>query len=99
VMIQGQYGMADEAGNGNFELVVANAEGQVEHWWRDNSNTNFVWTKSATFSSGVSRVIALVEGSFGFDLEIVVLCYDGTIQHFWRDGGGWHAGVTIGTTL
>ncbi len=98
VMIQGQYGMADEAGNGNFELVVANAQGQVEHWWRDNSNTNFVWSKSATFSSGVSRVQALVEGSFGFDLEIVVLCYDGTIQHFWRDNGGWHAGVTIGST-
>jgi hypothetical protein len=98
VMIQGQYGMADEAGNGNFELVVANAQGQVEHWWRDNSNTNFVWSKSATFSSGVSRVLALVEGSFGFDLEIVVLCFDGTIQHFWRDNGGWHAGVTIGST-
>jgi Papain family cysteine protease len=99
VMIQGQFGMENETGNGNFELVVANAQGQVEHWWRDNSNTNFVWSKSATFSSGVSRALALVEGSFGFDLEIVVLCTDGTIQHFWRDNGGWHAGVTIGATL
>jgi hypothetical protein len=99
VMIQGQYGMADETGNGNFELVVANTEGQVEHWWRDNSNTKFIWSKSATFSSGVSRVLALVEGSFGFNLEVVVLCLDGTIQHFWRDNGGWHAGVTIGSTL
>lgn len=98
VMIQGQFGTSDESGNGNFELVVANAQGQVEHWWRDNSNTSFVWAKSATFSSAVSRVLALVQGSFGFNLEIVVLCFDGTIQHFWRDGSGWHAGVTIGTT-
>jgi hypothetical protein len=99
VMIQGQYGMANETGIGNFELVVANTDYQVEHWWRDNSNTEFVWSKSATFGSGVSRVLALVEGSFGFNLEVIVLCRDGTIQHFWRDNGGWHAGVTIGSTL
>ncbi len=98
VMIQGQYGMADESGNGNFELVVANNSGAIEHWWRNNQNTNWVWTKSATFGSGVARVLALVEGSFGFDLELVVLRTDGMLQHYWRDGGGWHAGVVIGNT-
>ena len=35
-MIQGQFGMADELGIGNFELVVA-VGGHVQHWWRDNS--------------------------------------------------------------
>ncbi len=98
VMIQGQYGMADENGNGNFELVVANPSGAIEHWWRNNQNTNWVWSKSATFGSGVARVLALVEGSFGFDLEVVALRTDGMLQHYWRDGAGWHAGVTIGST-
>lgn len=39
------------------------------------------------------------DGSFGFNLEVVVLCRDGTIQHLWCDNGGWHSGVTIGSTL
>lgn len=98
VMIQGQYGMTEENGNGNFELVVANGAGAIEHWWRDNQNTNWVWAKSDTFGSGVARVLALVEGSFGFDLEVVALRSDGMVQHYWRDGGGWHAGVVVGST-
>lgn len=98
VMIQGQYGMADEHGNGNFELVVATPAGTIEHWWRNNQNTNWVWSKSATFGSGIARVIALVEGSFGFDLEVAALRQDGTLQHLWRDGAGWHEGVIIGST-
>lgn len=43
-------------------------------------------------------VIALVEGSFGFDLEVAALRQDGTLQHLWRDGAGWHEGVIIGST-
>jgi hypothetical protein len=98
VMIQGQYGMSDESGNGNYELVVANGSGAMEHWWRNNQEANPVWSKSATFGSGIARVLALVEGSFGFDLEVVVLRTDGMLQHCWRDGAGWHAGVVIGST-
>jgi hypothetical protein len=98
VMIQGQYGMADENGNGNFELVVANTSGVMEHWWRNNTGSGFPWAKSATFGSGIARALALVEGSFGFDLEVVALRTDANLQHYWRDGGGWHAGVVIGST-
>jgi len=36
VMIQGQFGMVDELGVGNFELIVA-VNGSIQHWWRDNS--------------------------------------------------------------
>ena len=99
VMIQGQFGMADEHGHGNFELVVATPAGTMEHWWRNNQNSNWVWTKSATFGSGIARVIALVESSYGFDLEVVAIRTDGKLQHFWRDGGGWHAGPIFGTTV
>ncbi len=35
-MIQGQFGATDELTPGNFELCVA-VNGQVQHWWRDNS--------------------------------------------------------------
>jgi hypothetical protein len=98
VMIQGQYGMADEHGNGNFELVVATPAGTTEHWWRNNQNSSWTWTKSATFGSGIARVIAMVEGSFGFNLEVVALRTDGNLQHYWRDGSVWHVGVIIGTT-
>jgi hypothetical protein len=35
-MIQGEFGAANELTPGNFELCVA-VDGQVQHWWRDNS--------------------------------------------------------------
>lgn len=96
-MIQGQYGMADDTGNGNFELCVATPAGTIEHWWRTNASP-FPWARSATFGSGIARVIALVESSYGFNLEVVALRTDGNLQHFWRDGTGWRDGVVIGST-
>jgi len=93
-MIEGQYGASDENHIGNFELCVA-ARGQVLHWWRDNQG-DMQWRTSATFGSNVQAVIALIEGSYGFDLEVVALRTDGQLQHFWRDGAGWHTGPVIG---
>jgi len=97
VMIEGQYGAKDENAVGNFELCVA-AGGAVQHWWRDNQG-NGAWSHSATFGQNVRSVIALVEGSFGFNLEIVVERNDGALQHYWRDGAGWHEGVVIGPSV
>jgi hypothetical protein len=98
VMIQGQYGMPNEYGNGNFELCVALPNGTVQHWWRDNQDPRLSWHNSATFGSEVASCIALVEGSFGFNLELVVRRSDNNLQHYWRDGAGWHAGAIIGPT-
>ena len=95
-LIQGQYGMANEYGNGNFELCVALPNGTVQHWWRNNQVPGFPWSLSATFGSGVDCVVALVEGSFGFNLELIVLRQDGMLQHYWRAGATWNAGVVIG---
>lgn len=95
-MIEGQYGAGDENAVGNFELCVA-AGGQVQHWWRANANNgDMLWRKSATFGHDIRTVLALVEGSFGFNLEVVVLRNDNKLQHYWRDGSGWHEGVVIG---
>jgi hypothetical protein len=98
VMIQGQYGMHDEAGpHGNFELCVA-VGGAVQHWWRDNASGSMVWRSSATFGHDVAQVVGLVEGSFGMNLEILVRRTNGQLQHWWRDGAGWHEGPTFGPT-
>jgi hypothetical protein len=53
------------------------------------------WLHSATFGHNVATVVALLEGSFGFNLEVVVLRTDNRLQHYWRDGGGWHEGAII----
>jgi hypothetical protein len=98
-MIQGQFQMANEYGNGNFELCVAMPDGTIQHWWRNNQVSGFPWTKDAAFGQNVARVVALLEGSFGFNLELIALRQDGMLQHYWRDNGGWHAGVVIGTTV
>ncbi len=96
-MIEGQYGAADENAVGNFELCVA-VGGKVQHWWRNNHG-NGAWSNSATFGHDVRSVVALLEGSYGFNLEIVVELTSGNIQHYWRDNGGWHEGVVIGPSV
>jgi Papain family cysteine protease len=96
-MIQGQYGMANEYDDGNFELCVALPNGTVQHWRRNKQVAKNPWAMSATFGSKVDRVIALLEGSFGFNLEVVVVRTDCCIQHYWRDSS-WNEGVVIGRT-
>ena len=94
-MIEGQYGAASEKNVGNFELCVA-AGGKVQHWWKANYSDG-KWKNSATFGHDVSSVVALVEGSFSFNLELIVLRTDKKLQHYWRDGAGWHEGPIIGS--
>ncbi|HEX2572330.1 MAG TPA: C1 family peptidase [Polyangia bacterium] len=97
-MIEGQYGMANEHGHGNFELCVAAPDGTIQHWRRDNQQGTLPWSLKTTFGRNVARVVALMEGSFGFNLELIALRNDGELQHYWRDGDGWHEGQVIGTT-
>jgi len=96
-MIEGQFSASDETKVSNFELCVAAPGGKVEHWWRANSSDS-LWRKSATFGHDVKSVVALVEGSYGFNLEVILLRTDKMLQHYWRDGNGWHEGAIIGST-
>ena len=94
-MIEGQFGASDEKAVGNFELCVA-VGGQVEHWWRANWS-DMVWRRSTSFGHDVKSVVALVEGSYGFNLEVIVLRNDNRLQHYWRYGAGdWDEGPVIG---
>ena len=95
VMIEGQFGRTDEFASGNYELVGALSSGQLQHWWRD---LNQQWHQTDSFGSGIARVLAIVQGSFGFNLEVIAARQDHTMQHFWRDNNGWHSGVIIGPT-
>jgi hypothetical protein len=93
-MIEGQFGAGDETQAGNYELCVA-VGGAVQHWWRNNTVRGGSWLMSTAFGHDVTRVLALIEGSYGFNLEVVVLRHDGQVQHYWRDGAGWHEGPVI----
>lgn len=61
VMIQGQFGMADDRGpHGNFELCVA-VGGSVQHCWRANQ-IDMQWRRSASFGHDVAAVVGLCQG-------------------------------------
>ena len=92
-LIEGSYGMGDESGIGNFELVVTVGE-HIEHWWRHNASQG-PWIRSAVFGAEARRVVGLLQSSFGTNLELIVEQTDGRYRHYWRDGAGWHAGVVV----
>jgi hypothetical protein len=92
-MIEGQFGAESELDAGNLELCVT-ANGKIQHWYRDN-RTLGPWIQTAVFGQDASRIVSLVEGSFGFNLELIVETMSGHYQHYWRDGGGWRQGVVI----
>ena len=102
VMIEGEFGAADETLQGNYELCVA-VHGLIEHWWRDNQGTQN-WQMSTSFGTNVAgahvtQVLGLLESSYGFDLELIALLSNGSLQHFWRGGGVWNAGPVFGSIV
>ena len=95
-MIQGNFGMSNEKGWGNYELCVATKNGTIQHWWRNNSNPeHLVWSMSAEFGADIKKVVALVQGSFGGNLELIALTNAGELHAFYRDGAGWHDATVI----
>jgi hypothetical protein len=70
------------------------AGGQVQHWWRHNVSAG-PWVQSAAFGADVKRVVALLQGTYQFNLEVIVQRTDDQYQHYFRDGTGWHAGPVI----
>jgi hypothetical protein len=52
---------------GNFEVVFRNAQGNLEHWVRNNDNPPYQWARGGTFGTAGTSYgnPALVQSSFG----------------------------------
>ncbi|HEV7410058.1 MAG TPA: C1 family peptidase [Bradyrhizobium sp.] len=93
--IQANYGAP-----GNFEVVVATADGKLNHWWRDGS-----WHDGGRFGGNVGfSGPSLLQSHYGTkgNFELVCVLKTGQMQHFWRDndhGDVWHAGAIFGSGI
>jgi hypothetical protein len=79
-LIQSNFGRRGQ----NLE-VVANIEGRLEIFWRDDQS--FIWRGPIVIATGVCGVPALIQGTLGErgNFEVVTPMADGGLAHFWRD--------------
>ncbi|KAF7172394.1 hypothetical protein CNMCM5623_004596 [Aspergillus felis] len=70
----------------NFELVVLEDGGKLNHYWRNNSSTPTTWVGStATITSNATGAGSLIESD---DLNFQVVVLEGNnLNHYWRDNG------------
>ena len=93
-----------EGSHGSLEVVCTSANGQMQHWWRDDDH-GFAWKLRDTFASGVSSPPCMIEGQFGAwneqqqgNYELCVASA-GQVQHWWRYNNGdqlWRHSATFG---
>ena len=91
VMIQDFWDTADENAHGGFQVLVANQDGNVEHWQRINddildhipeSGVQGKWENVGSFGDGeVAHVWGLTQGSYNFALEAIVEDFYGDVLH------------------
>jgi hypothetical protein len=95
---------------GDFEVVVLNSGGQLEHWTKHNSwpwtQNPGDWSHGATFGSGIAFAgPALVQSSIGVtgypengtgDLHYVATSSSGIMEHFHRASGAWSPVTAFG---
>ena len=90
-LIQGRYGR-----RGNFELVVARAEGGLAHYWRDNDHRSLPWHGPTPFADdlGVVESVCLIQSTPGDPGQLeVVANVGGQLAHLWRNAQPpfqWH---------
>ncbi|AEO57290.1 protease [Thermothelomyces thermophilus ATCC 42464] len=99
VMIQDYSGTANETSVGRFQLAVA-VGGSVQHWERANDDLEAGqappagaeggspagrWELVETAGTGVKRVWALLQGSFGGRLHMITEGTDGRLSYWERD--------------
>ncbi|KAK4141368.1 uncharacterized protein C8A04DRAFT_30997 [Dichotomopilus funicola] len=109
VMIQDYFNTQNETSVGGFQLVVADAEGNIQHWTRDNSDLadrleppregtdsgRWVLTETVTPEGGkVKRVLGLVLGSDGERMRMVSEGVKGEVV-WWIWDGAWKKGEVV----
>ena len=81
--IQSNY--SQNGAPGNFEVVVLNANQQLEHWWRDDAKSPPVWALGEVFGAGIafsgSALIQSQSGNRG-NFELVCVLKTGQMQHW-----------------
>jgi hypothetical protein len=85
-LIQSNFGE-----KGDFEVVVRNNLGQLEHWRRNNDDPNPQWFRAFTFGSRASYgTPALIQSNFGAkgDFEVVFRNVEGRLEHWRRKNDG-----------
>ncbi|HET9258072.1 MAG TPA: DUF4185 domain-containing protein [Pseudonocardiaceae bacterium] len=97
-LIQSDYG---RPGHGNFEAVIAQ-DGELWHWFRDNSVNDFgLWARGARVTGDSDRVAGpgcLIQSGYGtgphgnFEVIVPLLQPTGTTElwHFYRDNSDPH---------
>ncbi len=100
-LIQSDFGDED---NGNFEVVVQLDEGELAHFWHDNSDIGSPWQPGNNpVALGVSGPGCLIQSDFGSgdhgNFEVVAPLDHGALFHFWHDnsdvGSPWRWGQVI----
>ncbi len=100
------------AAPGNFEVVVRRATGQLENWWRDNSDNNATWSVRSTFGSGIAYSGATLVERWAANglmtvgvpagLDYVCVTDAKTMQRWWRNDPStmtWVACETFGADV
>lgn len=71
----------------NFE-VVAQVDGQLCHWYRDNHNSGRQWIPTACFGENADSAPALIQGSYGGEhgnFEVAFRNSSNQLCHWYRD--------------
>jgi hypothetical protein len=95
-LIQSNFGT-----KGDFEVVIVNRDYRLEHWRRDNDDSQLRWHKTATFASRVLDEPALIQSNYGTigNFEVVFTNMDRRLEHWWRDNDDpqlqWHKTTTF----
>ena len=90
------YGVSGIASNyGNLEIVAAQKNGALGHFWR---HERFGWYGPTLITTRAAGMPAMIQSRFGQrgNFEVVVPTVNGGLSHFWRDNDGscvWHEAV------
>lgn len=81
-IIQSRYGR-----EGNFEVVVPEADG-LAHYWHDNDRPNSPWQRVGVIAPGSTGPGALIQNRIDYSLEMVVT-HGSDLYHYRLTGGQW----------
>ena len=94
-IIQSSYGSP-----GNFEVLVP-VNGEMEHFWHDNSNIASPWQRAPdVVPSGATGAACMIQSGFGGGDFEAVFPLNGNLWHYYEQGkGAWQPGAQIAANV